>query len=110
MARISEPERRRTLTPPPPDTPAVVEVTTLLSVAKVAKLLDCSPRTVRRRIHEGALPAVSDHGRIVIRGDDLRIYIDALERVRSFDGSLPRHSPRVASRGRADDDLDWLTD
>jgi hypothetical protein len=36
---------------------------------------------VRRRIAEGALSAVLDHGRVVVRGDDLRAYIDALERV-----------------------------
>ena len=71
----------------PVDTPAVVTVPALLSVAAVARLLDCSPRTVRRRIAERELRAVIDHGRVVVRGDDLRAYIDALERVggsRSF--------------------------
>ena len=63
------------------DTPAVVTVPALLSVAKVARLLDCSPRTVRRRIAEGSLPAVLDHGRVVLRADELRAYIDRLERV-----------------------------
>jgi excisionase family DNA binding protein len=63
------------------DTSAVVTVTALLSVATVAGLLDCSPRTVRRRIAEGSLPAVLDHGRVMVRGDELRGYIDRLGRV-----------------------------
>ncbi len=54
------------------DFPAVVTVPALLSVATVAKLLDCSPRTVRRRIAERSLPAVIDHGRVMVRGDELR--------------------------------------
>jgi excisionase family DNA binding protein len=55
----------------------------LLSVASVAARLDCSPWTVRRRIHAGDLPAVNDHGRLAVRADDLRAYVDALERVNS---------------------------
>jgi excisionase family DNA binding protein len=62
----------------PADLPAIVSVPALLSVATVARLLDCSPRTVRRRIAEGELEARIDHGRVVIRGDDLRAYVDAL--------------------------------
>lgn len=72
------------------DTPAVVTVPALLSVATVARLLDCSPRTVRRRIAEGSLPAVIDHGRIMVRGDDLRAYVDALRRVGA---AKPRRRP-----------------
>ena len=49
---------------------AVVEVPALLSVA-----------TVRRRIAEGYLPAVIEHERTMVRGDDLRAYIDRLQRV-----------------------------
>jgi excisionase family DNA binding protein len=63
------------------DTPAVVTVSALLSVATVAELLDCSTWTVRRRIDTGELRAYREHGRVVIRGDDLRAYIDALEAV-----------------------------
>ena len=63
------------------DLPAVVTVPVLLSVTTVAQVLDCSTRTVRRRIAEQSLPAVLDHGRLMVRGDDLRAYIDALERV-----------------------------
>jgi excisionase family DNA binding protein len=59
---------------------AVVTVPVLLSIVHVAQLLDCSSRTVRRRVDEGSLPAVVDHGRLMVRGDDLRAYIDALER------------------------------
>ena len=60
---------------------AVVEVPALLSVAQVAELLDCSPKTVPRRIAEGYLPAVIEHERTMVRGDDLRAYIDRLQRV-----------------------------
>ena len=59
---------------------AVVKVPALLSVAHVAQLLDCSPRTVRRRIADGELVACLDHGRVVVRGDELRAYVDRLER------------------------------
>ena len=62
------------------DRPAVVTVPALLSVATVAELLDCSPRTVRRRIAERSLPAVIDHGRVMVRGDELRAYVEALDR------------------------------
>lgn len=75
-----------------PGRPAVVAVPALLSVATMAKLLDCSSRTVRRRIAEGSLPAVVDHGRVLIRGDDLRADVDALERVRQTPGRRPRAS------------------
>jgi excisionase family DNA binding protein len=83
------------MTGPPPDLPAVVTVPALLSVATVARLLDCSPRTVRRRIAERSLPAVVDHGRVLVRGDELRHYIDELERV----GGRPagRRAPRRAA-------------
>lgn len=57
----------------------MVTVTALLTVATVAELLDCSPWAVRQRIRDGVLPAVREHGRLVIRGDDLRAYVDALE-------------------------------
>jgi excisionase family DNA binding protein len=86
------------------DTPAVVTVPALLSVATVARLLDCSPRTVRRRIAGGELPAYSDHGRVVVRGDDLRAYVDALERVGQ---ARPRRRP---TRARSGDDFAFLTD
>lgn len=59
----------------------IVTVPALLSVATVGRVLDCSTRTVRRRIAERSLPAVLDHGRLMVRGDDLRAYVDGLERV-----------------------------
>jgi excisionase family DNA binding protein len=84
------------------DTPAVVTVPALLSVRTVAGLLDCSPGTVRRRIRDGDLAAVTDHGRLAIRGDELRAYIDALERV---GGTRARRRP---SRPRTEGEFDFL--
>jgi len=73
---------------------AVLRVPALLSVATTARLLDCSPRTVRRRIAEGSLPALVDHGRTVVRADELREYIDRLQRV----GPHPPQRRRRARR------------
>jgi excisionase family DNA binding protein len=78
----------------PADTTAVVTVPALLSVATVARILDCSPRTARRRIADGELAAYSDHGRVVIRGDDLRAYVDRLERL----GDAPSRRRSAAPR------------
>jgi excisionase family DNA binding protein len=58
---------------------AVFRVPALLSVSTTARLLGCSTRTVRRRIAERSLPAVIEHGRIMVRGDELRDYIEGLE-------------------------------
>ena len=66
--------------PSPEGHPAVVTVPALLSVSTVAELLDCSPRTVRRRIETRVLPAVIEHGRLMVRGDELCTYIEALGR------------------------------
>ena len=60
---------------------AVLKVPALLSVATTAQLLGCSPRTVRRRVADRSLPAVVDHGRVMVRADELREYIERLERV-----------------------------
>jgi excisionase family DNA binding protein len=76
---------------------AVVTVPALLSVTTVAQLLDCSPRTIRRRIDDGSLPAVFEHGRLMVRADVLRDYIERLDRV-----TAPRQ-PR--SRVRRDYDF-----
>jgi excisionase family DNA binding protein len=57
---------------------AAYTVPALLSVATVAKVLECSTRTVRRRIHEGALPAVIEGDRTMVRGDDLKRYVESL--------------------------------
>jgi excisionase family DNA binding protein len=78
-----------------PDTPAVLVVPRLLSVPAVADLLSVSPRTVRRRIAERDLPAVVDHGRVLVRADDLRAYIDRLERIGARPGRARRAAPRT---------------
>ena len=65
----------------PEDRPAVFTVPALLTLASVADVLGCSTRTVRRRVDDGELRAVTEHGRTMVRGDDLRAYIDALEAV-----------------------------
>ena len=85
------------LHPPPLDLPAVVTVPALLSVATVARVLDCSPRTVRRRIAERAIPAVLDHGgRVMIRGDELRAYVEGLERVGDRPGRARTRQPATS--------------
>lgn len=80
----------------PSDTAAVLTVPALLSVATVAQLLDVSTRTVRRRIAEGELPAVREHDRTVIRADELRDYIDRLERLGERPGRQSRTRVRRA--------------
>jgi excisionase family DNA binding protein len=69
-------------------------VPVLLSVSSVSRILGCSPRTVRRRIASGELPAVIEHGRKKVRGDELRAYIDHLERVRARPSRPPSARPR----------------
>jgi excisionase family DNA binding protein len=82
---------------PPLERAAVVTVPALLSVATVAEVLDCSPRTVRRRIDAHDLPAVLDHGRLMVRGDELRAYIEALDRP-----STPGRQRTRSTAGRFD--------
>lgn len=60
---------------------AVVKVPALLTIATAARLLDCSPRTVRRRIAEGRLSPVIEGDRQMIRADELRAYVDGLARL-----------------------------
>ena len=86
----------------PPDTTAVATIPALLSVATVAALLDCSPRTVRRGSPRVELPAVLDHGRVMVRGDDLAAYIDRLERVGAA-GQARRATPAGRSSTSCDD-------
>ena len=59
-----------------------VRVPRLLSISTVAEIVGRSPKTVRRRIDDGSLPAVVEHGQLMVRGDDLRAYIDGLQRPR----------------------------
>jgi hypothetical protein len=70
-----------------PDAPAPG----LLKVSTVAQLLECSPWTVRRRIADGSISAVDEHGRMMVRTDELRAYIDELARVGP---ARPRRRPR----------------
>ena len=75
---------------------AVVRVPALLSLATAGRLLDCHARTVRRRIDDGSLPAVIEGGRTMIRADDLRRYIDGLDRA---GGVRPGRRRRSRSSG-----------
>lgn len=83
----------------PAERAAVLTVPTLLSVANVATVLGCSGKTVRRRIADGTIPAVMEQGRVMVRGDELRGYIDRLER--AGDGTRPRRV-RARAAGRYD--------
>jgi excisionase family DNA binding protein len=69
---------------------AVVKVPALLTIATTAQLLDCSPRTVRRRIAEGRLSPVIEGDRQMIRADELRAYVDGLARLRPSRRRPPR--------------------
>jgi hypothetical protein len=92
----------RDMTDPPPDTVAALTVPALLSVATVARILDCSPQTVRRRITAGELVAVTDHGRLMVRGDNLHAYINGLK---SVNGERSRRRPVLPRR---EDEWDFL--
>jgi hypothetical protein len=87
---------------PPEDAPAVVAVPALLSIGTTARLLDCSAWTVRRRIADGSLPAVVEHGRVMVRADELRVWVGGLARV----GASPARTRRRSSIGRYDFLLD----
>jgi excisionase family DNA binding protein len=78
----------------PPDTVATLTVPALLSIPTVAKLLDCSPRTVRRRIADGLLSAVEENGRTMVRADELLAYIERLQRI----GLQPQRRPPRRTR------------
>jgi excisionase family DNA binding protein len=74
----------------------------LLTVSDAAKILGCHPKTVRRRIADRSLPAVVEHGRVMLRADELHRYVEGLERA----GSFP--SPRRRRRRSRDLGLDFL--
>jgi hypothetical protein len=77
------------------DEVAEVRVPVLLSIATAAKILGRSAHTVRRRINDGSLPAVVEHGQLMVRGDELREYIEGLSRP---GGAVsPRRRARAAS-------------
>jgi excisionase family DNA binding protein len=71
----------------------------LMTLTQAGRLLGVSAKTVGRRIAEGALPAVVDHGRRKVRREDLDAYLRALRR----SGATPvrRRRPRAPS-GRFD--------
>jgi hypothetical protein len=73
---------------------AEVRVPRLLPIAKVAEIVGRSPKTVRRRIDDGSLLAVVEHGQLMVRGDELRAYIDGLQRP---GGASPRRRRHAAS-------------
>jgi len=79
----------------PPDTPAIVQVPALLTVAQTGQILGCSLRTVRRRIADGSIPAVLEHDRTMVRADDLRGYIDGLRRIGPAPGRRRTRAPRT---------------
>lgn len=65
-------------------------VPALMRVVEAAKVLGVSAKTVRRRIADGLLPAVVEHGRVMVRTDELAAYVEGLARV----------GPRPARRRR----------
>lgn len=79
----------------PPGADAVLTVPALLSIAAAAHVLGVSADTVRRRIDDGALPAVVEGDRLKIRGDDLRAYVDGLRRP----GGVPARRRRARAAG-----------
>lgn len=56
-----------------PKTPAP-DLETLLTIQQVAELENVSPKTIRRRIGAGALPAIRNGRLLRIRPQDLRSY------------------------------------
>ena len=71
---------------------AEVRVPRLLSIAEVAEIVGRSPKTARRRISDGSLLAVVEHGQLMVRGDELRAYIDGLQRPRNGRPRLRRQT------------------
>lgn len=55
----------------PPD----LELKRLLTLKKTSEIMDTSIKTVRRRIHEGALLAIRDGRTLRVHPDDLARYI-----------------------------------
>ncbi len=63
----------------------------LMSISQAAEVLGRSPKTVRRRIDQGALPAVIENGRMMVRGDELLAYIEGLQRPAAISGRRRRN-------------------
>jgi len=51
------------------------ELERLLTIDEAAKILNVSPKTVRRRIDAGDLPVIRDERVLRITQDDLRRYV-----------------------------------
>jgi len=51
---------------------AVDGLPNLLTVAEVAELFRCSPKTIYRRVANGVLPAIEDGGRFLFNTADIR--------------------------------------
>jgi excisionase family DNA binding protein len=77
-----------------PEQPTQLTVPVLVTIPTAAKLLGCSARTVRRRIATGLLPAVIEGGQVKVRADELRRYIEALDRPCSSAPAGRRRRPR----------------
>lgn len=79
----------------------------LLTVADVAKRLDCAPETVRRRIRAGRLRAMRDGGLLRVPEDALAEYVVASS---TLPAATPRRARRVAAVPPARRRLADLTD
>lgn len=71
----------------------------LVTITAAGRMIGCHRRTVRRRIDDGTLPAVVEHGRTMLRVSEIRAYVEGLDRP----GSAPARPRRPrAARGRFD--------
>lgn len=77
---------------------AVVVVPMLISIGRAAEILGRSPKTVRRRIDDGSLPAVVENGRLMVRADELRDYIEGLQRPVAISGRRRRSASSPYAR------------
>jgi excisionase family DNA binding protein len=72
-------------------TAATAGIRHLLSIADVARILDCHPDTVRKLLREGAISTVAYNRRIKFKPADVEALI---ERVRLGSILDPRRDPR----------------
>ncbi len=70
----------KTFKPAPAVPFAQARLPKLLPVAQVAQHLSRSPRSVRRYIEKGLLPAVALNGRLLVRAEELAAFIARHER------------------------------
>jgi len=69
---------------------AVDGLPNLLTVAEVAELLRCSPKTIYRRVTSGVLPAIEDGGRFLFNTADIRAVL--IKRIARPKSKLSRNS------------------